>query len=248
MKPTTRTTFTTSINTSILGAALGLCMALAGCNTTTEGAAGIVRFTPTDCGRTDGCDLATGLGVGGSALIQIAGNDGFSTVGIDLASDAPDILSVAPVADVNNRPTWELLGVGDGIAHLAAIDPDGVEVDFVEFEVLQPARLGMESFLGNAVGPVLDDPEYDEIWTVNADQQTILLVTPFDAAGDAIMGRYAYVPAIEVLEFDTFLNDRERLGEGYLDFTAPAGSYGVSFADDISGAQLSVLIQVANTQ
>lgn len=241
MKSTTRTVLTTAI--------LSLSLALAaGCNTTTEGAAGLVRFTPTDCGRVGGCDLDSGLGVGGSSLVQISGNDGFSTVGVDLASDAPDILSVTPVADLNGRPTWELLGQGDGIAHLSAIDRDGFELDFVEFDVLQPARLTMETFIGNAVGPQLDDPVYDEVWTVNADEQVILLVTPVDAAGDSIMGKYAYVPAIELLEFSDYINDPEDLSDGTLDFTAPAGDYGLSFRDDISGAEISILLQVADTR
>ena len=238
-----------SIASSTLGTVtfLTLAMALAtGCNTSTEGAAGNVLFTPDDCGRVGGCDFGDALGVGGTAQVQISGVGDFSTAGIDLASDAPEILQVTKIPDVAGRPAWEIFGTGEGIAHLAAVDPGGVEVDFIEFDVLQPARLTVEVFSGNAVGP-FDDPNYDERWTVNANEQNIFLLTPLASDDEPIMGVYQYVPFVEVAEFDDYINNTDNLNRGTLDFTAPAGNYGLQFSVPDSNINYSILIEVAQT-
>jgi len=79
-------------------------MALAaGCNTSTEGARGNVDFTPDECGRAGGCNFADTLGVGGITNVQIMGIEGFSTAGLDLASDNLEVLAVTPIADVGGH-------------------------------------------------------------------------------------------------------------------------------------------------
>src|SRR5688572_25180728 len=95
---------------------------LAACNTTTDGANGLVAFTPDNCSTQDlrGCDFEDSLGVGGSSYVQIEGIDGFSTAGVDLDTDDPNVLIVEPVGDVGGRPTWEITGTGPGVARIIA--------------------------------------------------------------------------------------------------------------------------------
>ncbi|MCG8425120.1 MAG: hypothetical protein MJE77_45145 [Proteobacteria bacterium] len=228
--------------TAGIAGAFALAIAFAGgCNISTEGALGTVDFTPNNCGRVDGCDFASGLGLGGTTQVQISGINGASTAAIDLASGDPEIIAVTPIADVGGRPTWELYGMGEGRGRLMAVDRDNVEVDFIDVDVFRPARLTMKPFLGNAVGPV-DDPVYDERWTVNAGERVVMLVTPVASDDEPLIGRHQYVPFIEVEEFDSYINDTDQLPEGTLDFTASAGEYTLAFTDNNSASSISIVI------
>ena len=234
----------------ITGTAVAMWLALAsGCNTSTEGAAGNVSFTPDDCGLVGGCDFASGLGVGGAAVVQISGLGSFSTAGVDLASDDLSVLTVDAIPDVNGKPAWEIFGMAPGLARLAAIDPGGKEVDAILVEVVTPARFTMHDFGNHAVGPQNDRPGYDEHWLVDAGQEVILLVTPVDEGEKPIMGRYEYTTVIETAAFDAFIKNRNDLAKGTLDFLATEpGEYGVRFNGVGSTASLAVLIEAVVTQ
>src|SRR3989304_4025344 len=88
----------------------------AGCNEPKEGANGNVLFTPDNCSTQDlrVCDFDDSIGVGGQIDVNISGIDGFSTAGVTLATEDPNVLLVDPVPDVNNRPTWEVTATGEG--------------------------------------------------------------------------------------------------------------------------------------
>jgi hypothetical protein len=201
-----------------------------GCNTTTEGANGLIAFTPDNCSTEDlrGCDFADSLGVGGQAYVTIMGIDDYPTAGIDLASDDESVLFVEPAPDFGGRPTWQITGQDEGVARIAALDPDGNEVDFVEVGVQFLSGLALEDFIGDAVGPDLLDPEFDEVWTINANEQVSFYVNPLIGDGVPTMGRYQY---------DAILDEPIALGGtvnqdpagGYLDFQVPAGEYAVTF-------------------
>ncbi|HTM23204.1 MAG TPA: hypothetical protein VL172_21935 [Kofleriaceae bacterium] len=204
-------------------------LAAIGCNTTTEGANGNIAFTPDNCSTQDlrGCDFADSLGVGGKSFVQIEGVDGFSTAGVDLDTDDPDVLVVAPVADWGGRPTWEVTGTGPGVGRIVAYDPDQVQVDFVEVGVQLLSGLTTENFIGDAVGPDAD-PSYDEVWTINAGEQVSFYVTPLIGDGVPTMGRYQYDAVVDEVLFANQTTQSDPAG-GYLDFTVPAGEYPVTF-------------------
>lgn len=215
---------------------------VAGCNVSASGAEGNVLFTPDECGRYTGCDFEDSVGVGGTLHVHISGLDGFSTAGVTLDSDAPEVLTVEPLADVSGRPTWQLYGVSPGVARLLALDQDGYEVDLLEVAVQELSGLILQNVLGNAVGPTYDT-EYDEHWIANADERVVFDVTPVIGENVPTMGVYEYTPYIEDEEFDAYIGDVYGLDQGRLDFTAPAGQYGVIF-ENKAGHSLSVLIDV----
>lgn len=218
-----------------------------GCNTTTPGEQGNVLFTPDECGRLGGCNFADSIGVGGLVNVQIAGADGFSTAGIELESSDESVLLVTAIADVNGQPTWELFGVGSGTAGLLAVDGDRNAVDSIDVAVVQPTKLTMVNFIGDAVGPLTDSPDFDETWEVNLGQRVVFHTTPVNELDNPIMGRYVYDAAVDPgLTAD--INDTELLGAGQLDVTPTApGPYEVVFTDDV-GNTISMLLDVIETQ
>lgn len=219
--------------------ALVIAFALAACNTSQEGAEGNILFTPDDCGRAGGCNFDDSIGVGGVINVNIAGIEGFSTAGVTLEVDDPSVLQVTPIGDVAGRPTWELYAAGPGVARVLAIDANDDQVDFIEVGVQELSGLTLENFVGDAIGPS-EDVDYDEVWTVNADQSVSFFVTPTIGAGVPTMGRYTYVATVDAA-LTSYIMEPERLEEGYLYFNAPAGSYAVSFDDD-AGHYIDVLI------
>lgn len=221
--------------------ALALVLAAAACNTSQEGAEGNILFTPDECGRVGGCSFDDSIGVGGTINVNIMGADGFSTAGVTLEVDDPAVLTVAPVGDVGGRPTWELHAVGPGVATLYAYDTNDERVDFIEIGVQDLTGLTLENFVGDAVGPS-DDPQYDEAWTVNADQTVSFFATPTIGAGVPTMGRYDYVTSVGA-GLLPYVTDMDRLDEGYLAFNAPAGTYEVGF-DNGAGWYIDVLFIV----
>ncbi len=216
-----------------------------GCNVSTTGAEGNIQFTPDDCGRVGGCDFNDSIGVGGVVNVRIQGLDGFSTAGVTLDSDDPGVFTVTAIPD-QGGPIWEIYGAGSGVARLTAWDSTDTQVDYIDIGVQELTGLTMENIVGSAVGTPSEDPGYDEVWTVNADERVVLHVTPLIGDGVPTMGRYLYTPFIEDQAFDDYINDYELLDLGQLDFTAPPGFYGISFADDFDNV-ISILIDVQAT-
>ncbi|HUH00980.1 MAG TPA: hypothetical protein VML75_03230 [Kofleriaceae bacterium] len=216
----------------------------AGCNESKTGAYGNVSFTPSNCGRTGaGCDFEDSLGVGGLINIQIAGLEGFSTVGVVLASDDLSVLELSPVADVGGRPTWTAVGISPGVARVAALQ-DGIEVDFVEIGVQQVTAIGLDNFVGSAEGPT-SDADFDEIWQVTADVNTSFYVLPLIGDGVPTMGRYTYEATLDSGLAQGLVEGGD-LENGYLYFNVPEGDYTISFVNDYDpNLSLDVLIQAS---
>ena len=212
---------------------LGLLLSLgfvlaAGCNTSQEGAEGHILFTPDECGRIGGCDFEDSIGVGGAIHVNISGIDGFSTAGVTLESNDTAVLDVTAIGDVGGRPTWEVIGTGAGVARIVAYDASDVEVDFLEVGVQELSGLILENFIGDAVGPT-SDPDFDEIWSVNADQNTSFYVVPvIGSAGVPTMGVYEYIAVVDSIMNANLLAGAD-LGAGYLYFNVPANDYAVHF-------------------
>lgn len=218
-----------------------------GCNTTTKGEQGNVLFTPDECGRVGGCDFDDNIGVGGVLNVQIAGAEGFSTIGIELESSDPGILSVTPIADMNGQRTWELAGVGPGTVGLLAVDDERNAVDSIDVNVIQPTKLTIMNVIGDAVGPLTDSPDFDETWQVNLEQRVVFHVAPVDEAEGHLMGRYLY-DTMHDPGLSADINDVEILRAGRLDVTPTApGPYEVVFVDDY-GNGISMLLDVLSTQ
>lgn len=202
-------------------------VALSACNATSEGEEGNVLFTPRDCGRLS-CDFEDSIGVGGVVHVQIEGNDGVSTAGVDLASDDEGVLQVRAIGDIAGAPAWELVGVSAGVAGLEAIDRDGAVLDELEVGVQTVSGLTLQNVLGDAVGPSVEGGV--EVWQINADEAVSFQVTPTIGDGVPTMGRFAYdagpidEPIIQGLVQDD-------ISEGYLYFEVPAGEYSASFQD-----------------
>jgi len=179
---------------------------------------------------------------GGTLEVQITGQDGTSTAGLDLASTAPSILSVAKIADQDGRPTWELHGGAAGVATLAALDNAGTEIDFVGITVMAADRLSLVNLVGDAVGPV-PETGYDEGWGINAGQLVSFQAVP-RAGGNQPIGRLAYVAVLPqgstLLDTEQTASDRP---SGYLYVQPPAGDYPVTMevADDPTLAVDAVL-------
>ncbi len=217
------------MNVTKIGAALLFGAALAGgCNTSTSGANERISFTPENCGQVLSCDLADSIAAGGKINITIDSLDGTPTAGLDLASRDPDIVTVEPAADIGGAPSWELTAHAPGVADLAALDGE-LEIDFVEVPVQELEHLGLEGFVGDAVGPAIEDG-FDEAWTVNADTQVSWFVRPM--VNDAVlMGRFSFETVTEVglpdvTDFELDNSDRPN---GHLSVMLPPGDYPVEF-------------------
>lgn len=222
---------------SVFAAAL-LAVTAIGCNASSEGDQGNVNFTPDNCGRTF-CDFDDSIAVGGYVLMNIMGNEGISTAGATIVSDDPTVLEIVPVADVGGQPTWELTGINPGVARLEVYDATEALLDTLEVPVQDVGSLGLINGLGDAVGPEAD-PQYDEVWTVNADQAVSLRVTPFVGNRSPLMGVFSYVATIDQVMSDGLIDTD--LSGGRLYFSVPAGDYVVSWIDD-QNRTLDVLIR-----
>jgi hypothetical protein len=208
---------------------VGSLAALAACNEGRTGANNLVEFTPLNCGNALlGCSFDSSLALWADTDVQIAGIDGFSTAGIDLASADPSVLTVVKIADVAGRPTWKLHGAGEGVARLAAVDTGGSEADFTEVAVRKASRLTMEKVLGEAVGPTLEGGA--ETFTVNAEQEVSLQARMVVDASAELIGRLEYTVVVPVgsrlLDAEISGSDRPA---GYLYVRPPAGIYPFTF-------------------
>lgn len=236
MKRTSSTTRTRSCKHTSLAFAL-TALSLAACDVSTDGANGLVAFTPDDCGRI-ACTFDDSVGVGGKLNLNIAGTEGVSTAGATVVSDSPELLSVVAIADVNRQPTWELQGLAAGVARLTVLDTNDEELDFLEVPIQELSGLTAENFVGDAVGPA-DDEVYDMRFTVNADQAVSFQISPVIGDGYPAMGRYEYTATIDATIEDTLIEDN--LSEGYLYFTPTAGEHVASFENDF-GQAIDLLI------
>jgi hypothetical protein len=202
---------------------------LAACNESRTGANNNVSFTPLDCGNElIGCSFDSSLGLWSDTDVQIAGIDGFSTAGLDLASDDPSVLLVQRLPDEGGRPTWGLHGAGEGVARLVAIDGNGDEADFTEVAVRAATKLSLTKVLGDAVGPT---PEGNaQKWAVNAEQPVSFQARMLVDESAELIGRAAYTVTVPVgsrlLDSEVNGSDREK---GYLYVSPPAGVYPFSF-------------------
>ena len=209
----------------------GLLLLAAACNQPQTGAEEVLDFTPTACGyRLIGCDFADAIAVGGAISVQIDRRDGGSTIGLDLRSADATRLVVTPTADLGGRPTWDLSAAAAGAARLVAVDGAGDEVDFIDVELVDPIRLGLDKVIGEADGPNPEPPAYDEAWQIFANQPVGFGVTARRDAGVRVMGRLSVET---VLPAGSTLLDHEDAGSdrpsGYLAISPPIGSYEVSF-------------------
>jgi hypothetical protein len=234
-----RLVMTRSNQVSML-AALALAL-VASCDTPTQGVAGNIEFTPIDCGRYVGCNFADSLGLGGTTNVYITGVGAFDATGVTLRSSDSEVLTVDFLGDVAGRPTWELYGASEGTARLIAIKDD-MAVDSIEVPVKPVTDLVMKKILGDATGPLYDIAGYDEHWIVNAGERAVLHVSPM-IGQNPVMGRYPYAIAFEDAGFEEFVNDPSGLSKGELDFSAPAGQYGLTFSNG-RGSSVSLLIEV----
>jgi hypothetical protein len=221
---------------------IALALALASsCDMPTQGVAGNVEFTPIDCGRYAGCAFADSLGLGGRVNVYITGIGAFDATGVMLESSDPEILTVAFLGDVAGRPTGELFGAGAGAARLIAVK-ERMAVDSIEVQVQPVSDLTAQKLIGNVTGPLYDAAGYDQHWITNAGERSVLHVTPL-VGDEPMMGRYQYSTVFANADFEGYINDLSILSKGELDFTAPAGQYGLTFADDL-GNSISLLIEV----
>jgi hypothetical protein len=203
--------------------------ALAACNEGQQGANGRIEFTPLDCGNLLlGCSFDRSLALWADVDVQIAGIDGFSSAGLDLASADPSVLVVQPIADEAGRPTWGLHGAGEGVARLAAIDAGGNEVDFTEIAVRAAERLTLTRVLGEAIGPTIEGGA--QTWTVNAEQPVSFQARMLVDESAELIGRMEYTVTVPVgsrlLDAEIAGSDR---ANGYLYVEPAAGSYPFSF-------------------
>jgi hypothetical protein len=207
----------------------GLLAALVASNQGESGVNDRVTFTPLDCGNPLlGCSFDHGLGLWADAHVQIEGQDGFSTAGLDLHSGDDGVLLVQKIADEGGRPTWSLHGAGEGTARLSAVDGDGNEADALDVAVRPATRLTLAKVLGNAVGPTIESGV--ETWTVSANQPVSLQARMLAADATELMGRIEYSIVVPV---GSRILDSELAGsdatQGYLYVQPPAGVYPFSF-------------------
>ena len=203
---------------------------LAACNQSQAGVNDRILFTPTDCGQVGGCAFDDSVGVHGTISLQITGIDGQPTAGVDLASRDLAVAQVSRRADINNAAAWDLAAIAPGVVDVAAIDSNGIEIDFVQVGVQDVTRLTMVPFVGDVVGP---SPEtgYDEAFTVNAGVEVTWFVRPLIAGDVTTMGRFAFETVLDsgqpaVTDHELANSDRPN---GYLSVSLPAGTYPLRF-------------------
>lgn len=174
--------------------ALGACLPLvcllfgAGCDKSTDGALGRVQFTPEHCGIPFGigCSFDRHLTSGATVEIYVEGKDGFSSAGLDLESRTPTNLSLEVIPDLDGRPAWRLLGEAPGRAEIAVVDRDGLEVDFLRFDVRAPRYRVFQSDGGTATRDSSTAMGFDASWRVATNVD--IVVRPYDDSGDQMMG------------------------------------------------------------
>jgi hypothetical protein len=200
---------------------------LAACNQSQAGVNERILFTPVQCGQPlDGCDFDDSVGLHGTISLQISGIDGQPTAGLDLASRDPSVAQVSRRADISNAPAWDLAALAPGVVDVAAIDSNGIEIDFVQVGVQEVVGLTMVPVDTSIVGPDVEEG-YDEAFTIKADLNASWLVRPLIAGDVTTMGRFAFTPVLDPLATQVQGSDPDN---GLLAIKVPAGTYPVSFS------------------
>jgi hypothetical protein len=201
------------------------------CNTSTTGDQNRLQFTPINCGNPLlGCDLASGLIVGGELDLEVRGLEGISTDGLTLSTSTTATVVVLEVLDAPVR-TFSLRGLSPGTARLEAHDANGDDVDSLTFNVADADRLALHKIAGEATGPTAETG-VDEAWAVDADA-----LVSFQAVAMKedywLIGRLAFLfsepTGNSVLTTEQSSSDRP---SGYLYVQPPAGDYRFAFTID----------------
>jgi hypothetical protein len=218
-------------------------LALAACNQSRAGVNDKILFTPVECGQLS-CDFDDSVGVFGTIALQITGIDGQATAGLDLASRDTSVATVERRDDVGNAPAWDLHAHAAGVVEVAAVDTDGTEIDFVQIGIQDVTRLTMLPVVGDVVGPSTE-ADYDEAFTVNADEPVSWSIRPVIAGDVTTMGRFSFETVLDaggpdLTQFETASSDRPN---GYLYVQLPAGDYPVRFevTEDIDVAVEAII-------
>ncbi len=215
------------MRTKISSFALTVVCLVVACGGGSTGDEGLIQFTPLDCGRT-GCSFDSAIAVGGRLSLHLFAAEGASTIGLDMRTSDAGVLSAEGVPDVGGRSTWELTAVAAGSVDLEAIEPgegDGEDkvVDRLTVTVTAVARVGLENFIGDAVGPGAPGGGFDEVWTVNAAAPVSFRISVFDGADAPAMGLFDYTVTLDP-ELQDNLIDRDT-SKGRLYVSPPAGSW-----------------------
>ncbi len=203
----------------------------AACDTSAEGDQGNISFTPTECGRISGCNFDDSIGVGGSLAVQISGLAGASTAGLDVISDDPSRVTAVATSDIGGKPAWELVGVSAGAVRLIAVDASNTEVDSLTVGAQELTGMILDDFIGNAVQTTAS-ADVDETWRVVANEDTSFYVVPTIGTSVPTMGRFTYTATLDA-EISTGLLNSADVGNGYLAFNVPAGTYVVTFVNNV---------------
>lgn len=203
---------------------LGAATALLGCDSATSGALGRVSFTPEHCGLPFGfgCDFDRGVVDGSTVDIYIEGKEGFSSAGLDLVSETPQVAGLEVIADLDGRPAWRIRGLRAGRAEIAAIDRDDAVVDYLRFDVRTPNYGFHLDSSSSLEGPATNEPGYDEVWQLRGRRVDLRLLS-YDR-GDAMMGEFDF----DVMLSNEF-NDVDLKGDlrkGEIEFSALQGGLG----------------------
>ncbi len=211
---------------------LAAATSLLGCDRATSGALGRVSFTPEHCGLPFGfgCDFDRPVVSGSTVDLYIEGKDGFSSAGLDLVSETPDVASLEVIADLDGRPAWRVRGLSAGRANIAAVDRDDVTVDYLRFDVSDPNYSFHVDSSANLDGPDINQSGFDEVWQVRGNRVDVRVLSY--EGDDAMMGE---------LTFDAMLSNefsevdlRGELAKGEIEFALRAGGLGpfdVHFTD-----------------
>jgi len=220
---------------------VSLVLAAVGCNESQRGANDLIRFTPDNCGRPDGCTFDDGIGVGGLIDVRISGIGSQPTAGLDLVSDDPNVFDVMPTADIGGESAWEIFAAAPGVARLVAVDTNDAEVDYIDVVVRSVDGLIMMNTLGDAVGPDTTDLDYDEVWAVNAQTDVVFWVQPVGTNATRVMGRYVYDVELDPGILDNLNNTT--VSDGRLSWSVPGSGDYVAIFDNGQDNVINVLFQ-----
>ena len=198
---------------------------LAACNwnEVETGRLGRVELTPSNCGQ-PGCDLDSGLAVGGSLDLSLQGKNGLDVSDLRLVSSAPWLVEVRPNGFDGLVPTFSLLGNAAGLADLIVVDRYGYEVDYLPVEVATIADFDVTVV---ADGMIESLSSGIRTFEVNAGAQVTVHVDG-TSRGQVLMGEVQLLAELDAA-IATSLAPASDPARGDLSFTAPLGNHDVVF-------------------